>query len=248
MSRVLILLLALVLARSAHSQAWPGEQWPRAMAPVTAPVAALEAYAFKPRSETSREGVRTDALLVVRDGRIIYERYAAPTTASTVHATWSISKSLMASVLGVAFGEGRFTLQDAAADYYHPLDPHRDIRMADLLHWASGLKWQEDYEYAPLNSSVIAMLYTRGRRDMAAYAAARGSFAGPGEVFRYSSGDSNLLAAILRNMVGAHDYPEYPWKALFEPLGIHHAVWETDASGNFVASSYAYLTAPGPAP
>lgn len=243
MSRVVMLLLVLCLARTAHSQAWPGEQWPRALAPASGPVAALEAYAFGPRDEASHQGVRTDALLVVHDGRIVYERYAAPTTADTVHGTWSISKSLMASVLGVAFGEGRFNLQDAAADYYHPLDPHRAIRMADLLHWASGLKWQEGYEYAPLNSSVIAMLYTRGRRDMAAYAAARGSFAEPGEVFRYSSGDSNLLAAILRNMVGAHDYPEYPWKALFEPLGIHHAVWETDASGTFVASSYAYLTA-----
>lgn len=243
MSRVVLLLLALLLARTACSQAWPGEQWAREPALRSAPIAALEAYAFAPRNDDTRNGVRTDALLVVRDGRIVYERYAAPSTADTVHSTWSISKSLMASVLGVAFGEGRFNLQDAAADYYHPLDPHRDIRLADLLHWASGLKWQEDYEYAPLNSSVIAMLYTRGRRDMAAYAAARGSFARPGEVFRYSSGDSNLLSAILRNMVGAHDYPYYPWKALFEPLGIHHAVWETDASGTFVASSYAYLTA-----
>ena len=38
-------------------------------------------------------------------------------------------------------------------------------------------------------------------------------------------------------------YADYPWTALFEPLGIRHAVWETDATGTFVASSYAYLTA-----
>jgi CubicO group peptidase (beta-lactamase class C family) len=118
-----------------------------------------------------------------------------------------------------------------------------DLTLADLFHWASGLDWQEDYEYAPLHSSVVAMLYTRGRRDMAAFTAQHERYSPPGQSFRYSSGDSNLLAAALKNIVGPARYPDYPWTALFEPLGIRHAVWETDASGTFVGSSYAYLTA-----
>jgi CubicO group peptidase (beta-lactamase class C family) len=117
------------------------------------------------------------------------------------------------------------------------------MTMADLLHWASGLDWQEDYEYAPLKSSVVAMLYTRGHPDMAAFTADHGEYAKPGQAFRYSSGDSNLLAAALKTIVGPSRYPDYPWTALFEPLGIRHAVWESDATGTFVASSYAYLTA-----
>jgi CubicO group peptidase (beta-lactamase class C family) len=120
---------------------------------------------------------------------------------------------------------------------------HPAITIADLLHWASGLDWQEDYEYAPLKSSVVAMLYTRGHRDMAAFTANHPAYAAPGQAFRYSSGDSNLLSAALKTIVGPQRYPDYPWTALFEPLGIRHAVWETDASGTFVASSYAYLTA-----
>jgi CubicO group peptidase (beta-lactamase class C family) len=123
------------------------------------------------------------------------------------------------------------------------LAKHPAIKIADLLHWASGLDWQEDYEYAPLKSSVVAMLYTRGHRDMAAFTANHDTYAEPGQAFRYSSGDSNLLAAALKTIVGPQRYPDYPWTALFEPLGIRHAVWETDASGTFVASSYAYLTA-----
>jgi CubicO group peptidase (beta-lactamase class C family) len=117
------------------------------------------------------------------------------------------------------------------------------MTLADLFHWASGLDWQEDYEYAPLNSSVVAMLYTRGRHDMAEFTAAHGSFSPPGQAFRYSSGDSNLLAAALKNIVGPAGYADYPWTALFDPLGIRQATWETDASGTFVGSSYAYLTA-----
>lgn len=115
--------------------------------------------------------------------------------------------------------------------------------MADLLHWASGTDWQEDYEYAPLKSSVVAMLYTRGREDMAAYTAARDTVASPGQRFLYSSGDSNLLAAALRGMLDASQYPDYPRHALFTPLGIDSAVWERDRAGTYVGSSYLYLSA-----
>ncbi|HEX4552306.1 serine hydrolase [Pseudomonas sp.] len=236
-------LFLLLISFTVQAGQWPGEQWPTRAKINGAAVEALETYAFPPRDDTTRQGIRTDALLIIRDGQVIYERYAGPTRAETPHLTWSISKSLMATVLGVAYGEGLFKLDDPVAKFYPVLEKHPAIKMADLLHWATGLDWQEDYEYAPLKSSVVAMLYTRGYRDMAAFTADHDAYAAPGQAFRYSSGDSNLLAAALKNMVGPKRYPDYPWTALFEPLGIQHAVWETDAGGTFVASSYAYLTA-----
>ncbi|MEX3775954.1 serine hydrolase domain-containing protein [Pseudomonas sp. MYb118] len=237
------LLFLLLLGLTAQAETWPGEQWPTTPAAPGPALQALETYAFPPRDDASRQGIRTDALLVIRDGQLIYERYAGPTKADTPHLTWSISKSLMATVLGVAYGEGRFKLEDPAAKFYSPLARHPKLTLADLLHWASGLDWQEDYEYAPLKSSVVAMLYTRGHQDMARFTAGHDAYAPPGQAFRYSSGDSNLLAAALKTIVGPARYADYPWTALFEPLGIRHAVWETDTTGTFVASSYAYLTA-----
>lgn len=239
----ILLLVLLFMLAPARAENWPGTQWSKGPDTTGPALEALEAYAFAPRNDATRLGVRTDALLVIRDGQLIYERYAGPTTVDTPHLTWSISKSLLAAVLGVAYGEGRFRLQDQAATYLPALRQHPDIRMADLLHWASGLDWQEDYEYAPLKSSVVAMLYTRGHNDMAAFTAGHPAFSAPGQVFRYSSGDSNLLSAALKGMLGPQRYADYPWQALFEPLGIGHAVWESDASGTFVGSSYAYLTA-----
>lgn len=238
-----LLLFLLLISFTARAEQWPGEQWSTAPKITGPAVEALETFAFPPRDDSTRQGIRTDALLIIRDGQIIYERYAGPTTAQTAHLTWSISKSLMAAVLGVAYGENRFKLEDPAAQFYPPLANHSGIKITDLLHWASGIDWQEDYEYAPLKSSVVAMLYTRGHRDMAAFAADHPTYAEPGQAFRYSSGDSNLLAAALKGMLGPQRYADYPWTALFEPLGIRHSVWETDASGTFVASSYAYLTA-----
>ncbi|SEM36974.1 CubicO group peptidase, beta-lactamase class C family [Pseudomonas sp. ok272] len=243
MFKRLSLLLICLLSLPALAEHWPAEQWAQGPAISGPAVQALEAYAFPPRDDASRQGIRTDALLVIRDGQVIYEHYAAPTTADTPHLTWSVSKSVMAAVLGVAYGEGLFKLEDPAARFYPPLQGHPAITQADLLHWASGLDWQEDYEYAPLNSSVVAMLYTRGHADMAAFIAGHGAFSAPGSSFRYSSGDSTLLAATLKAMVGPQRYPDYPWRALFEPLGIRSATWETDATGTFVASSYAYMTA-----
>lgn len=232
-----------LLAGTAHAENWPQPDWQVQAAAQTPALAELERYAFPERDDAQRTGIRTDALLVVRDGRIVYERYAEPTTAQTAHLSWSMAKSVFATVLGVAYGEGRFRLDAAAAQYYPAMAEHPQIKMGHLLNWASGLDWQEDYEYAPLKSSVVAMLYTRGRGDMAAFAAAHAADAAPGTRFRYSSGDSNVLAATLRGMLGQQAYADYPWTALFEPLGITSAAWERDASGTFIASSYAYMTA-----
>lgn len=241
--RRLTLAATLCVSALAQAETWPAAEWATHLAPASPAIAALEAYAFVPRDDDSRDGVRTDALLVIRDGEVIYERYAGPTTASTPHLAWSMSKSLLAATMGVAYGEGRFKLSDSAANYYPGLAAHPQIKIGHLLNWASGLDSQESYEVAPLKSSVVAMLYTRGRLDMPAFAADFALASTPGSTFRYSSGDSNLLSAALRGMLGDAAYANYPWTALFAPLGITSAVWETDFSGNFVSSSYAYMTA-----
>ncbi|WP_348751461.1 serine hydrolase domain-containing protein [Pseudomonas rhodesiae] len=243
MVKGLLCAVLLLITVTGRAETWPDQEWAKGT-PLTGPaLEALDAYAFAPRDDATRQGIRTDALLVIRDGKVIYERYAAPTSASTPHLTWSVSKSLMACVLGVAYGDNRFKLSDPVARFYPPMKQHPTVTMADLLHWASGLDWQEDYEFAPLKSSVVAMLYTRGRADMAEFAANSDTLSAPGRTFRYSSGDSNLLSAALKGMLGHKAYMSYPWDALFTPLGIRNATWETDADETFVASSYAYLTA-----
>ncbi|MBM7119380.1 serine hydrolase domain-containing protein [Archangium primigenium] len=236
-------LLALVAPLAAGAEEWPGTDWPRGE--IAAPAEALrafEAYAFPPRDDAQSKGVRTDSVVVIVDGHLVYERYAGENRPETPHLTWSISKSVMATVLGVAFREGHFQPDDAVARHYPPFARHPDIHLRHLLHWASGLDWSEGYEASPLKSSVIAMLYTRGRDDMAVYTASRPAVVPPGTRHVYSSGDSNVLSASLKSMVG-EAYADYPWTAVFEPLGITSAVWERDASGTYVGSSYAYMTA-----
>lgn len=106
---------------------------------------------------------------------------------------------------------------------------------------SSGLFWDEGYESSPLKSLVIAMLYTRGRRDMGRFAAEQEVVHPPGQRFYYSSGTSNLLSLALRHALGDERYQTYFWDELYNILGMRHVTMERDMSGTFVASSYMYL-------
>ena len=141
--RALALATCLLSGHAHGAETWPDPDWPHGATPSGAAVEAFESYAFPKRDDDTRQGVRTDAVVVIRDGQLIYERYAGPTSAQTPHLAWSMSKSVMASVLGVAFGAGKFQLDDPVAQHYPAFADHPDIRMRDLLHWASGLAWQE---------------------------------------------------------------------------------------------------------
>ncbi len=186
--------LLLTCSLAALGEDWPDADWPRAPQPTGPALEAFERYAFPRRDDVRRKGVRTDAVVVVRDGRLVYERYAGPSRAETPHLTWSVSKSLLATLLGIAQGERRVVAGDRIVELEAPLARHPEVTLRHLLNWSSGLDWQEDYEFAPLKSSVVAMLYTRGRDDMAGFVASTPVARQPGRRFRYSSGDSNVLA------------------------------------------------------
>jgi CubicO group peptidase (beta-lactamase class C family) len=119
---------------------------------------------------------------------------------------------------------------------------HDQILITDLMRMSSGIHWVETYEASPIFSSVTAMLYTRGSADMAAFTASRPIAFPPGSHWLYSSGDSNVLSAALKAPLGDR-YEDYPWTAILEPLGMDTAVYERDAAGTFVASSYLYASA-----
>jgi len=183
---------------------------------------------------------RTRAMLVVQDGRIVAERYAPGFGEMTRFSGWSMTKSVLGGLVGVLVGEGRLSLRDVELmPAWRRPDPRASIALEDLLRMRSGLEFSE--EYADLTSDVIEMLFNQD--DAAAYAASRPLIAVPGTEWSYSSGTTNILSAIVRRRVGDADYPSWPRRALFAPLGMHSALMEPDASGTFVASSFMLATA-----
>lgn len=234
---------------------FPGETWERAT-PAEAGLneAALDAlldYLFASNGdEVNRLGQRTNAFVLVKGGKIVVERYGRGTTADTPLLTWSVSKSFTNAIVGAAVQRGDLDIGLPAAHYLSALDhgKHADILVKHLLTMSSGLAWNETYEASPFTSTALAMLYGSGHADMAAYVARKGLDATPGQRWRYSSGDTNLLVATLRAALAERGQTEqgwadWPWQSLFDPIGLKHATWERDAAGNFVGSSYLYAPA-----
>ncbi len=194
----------------------------------------------------NRKGFRTDAVLVVKSGQTIFEKYGRGHTPTTRHITWSVSKTVMSLLYGVAINDGLIKLDDSICKIAPlPRKEYCDIKYEHLLSFSSGIKWTEDYERSkkPLKSSVLAMLYGEGRKDMAGFVALHPLEHKPGEVWRYSSGDSVLAAERLSQIYKTLDLNMVFQQKLFKPLGILNAIFETDLKGTPVAASYFYATA-----
>jgi CubicO group peptidase (beta-lactamase class C family) len=66
----------------------------------------------------------------------------------------------------------------------------------------------------------------------------------PGSEWKYSSGTTNILSGIMRTLIGGEEsYLEFPYREIFNKIGISSMILETDAAGNFVGSSYSNATA-----
>ncbi len=89
LSRRALAALALVFALPALAEDWPDTDWPRAQQPAGPALEAFERYAFGRRDDVRRKGIRTDAVVVIRDGRLVYERYAGPSRAETRSSRWA---------------------------------------------------------------------------------------------------------------------------------------------------------------
>jgi CubicO group peptidase (beta-lactamase class C family) len=103
----------------------------------------------------------------------------------------------------------------------------------------SGLGFDEGM--ASPRSDVVRMLFGAG--DTAAFALEKELAFAPGTTWQYASGPTNILARVIRNVLGDDaSYLAFPRRALFGPLGMSSAVLETDAAGTFIGSSYMYAT------
>jgi CubicO group peptidase (beta-lactamase class C family) len=185
---------------------------------------------------------RTRALVIVRSGRIVAERYAPGFTPAMPLIGWSIGKGVMNALIGLRLKDGKLALTDTALmpEWRGKDDPRRAITLDELMRMTSGLAFDESY--GDTESDVVRMLFVAG--DKASFAADKPLLFPPGKHWAYSSGTTVILAGVLRETFGEErDYLRYPNTRLFEPLGMRSAVLEPDASGTFVASSFLYATA-----
>jgi CubicO group peptidase (beta-lactamase class C family) len=180
-------------------------------------------------------GLGARAIVVVDHGRIVAERYAPGFTAGTPLLGWSMTKTVMAGVIGMLVKDGKLKLDQAG--FWPGTDGRERIRLSDLLAMSSGLQWNEAYGAV---SDVTSMLYLQP--DMAAFARAQPLAHPVGEAWSYSSGTALILSGIAEESAG-EDLAEFIKARLFGPLGVTSATIEQDEHGTLVGSSYMYATA-----
>jgi CubicO group peptidase (beta-lactamase class C family) len=184
---------------------------------------------------------RTRAVVIVHKGQIVAERYAAGIGPDTPLIGWSMTKSVINALAGILVKEGRLSTDGPVPmpEWQKPGDPRGRITLDELLRMSSGLRFDENMS-DPL-ADVMQMLLSTA--DMSTYAATKELDATPGMKWQYSSGTSNIIARIIRNVLADDlEYWAYPRRALFDRLGMTGAVMETDAAGTFVGSSFMYAT------
>lgn len=198
---------------------------------------AVVAAAFTPAFRSDK----TTAVIVLKDGRIIAERYRDGWTAHTPQRTWSVAKSLTATLVGRAVQLGLVDVNTPAPvpGWQAPGDPRAAITWNQLLRMNSGL-WTD----GPGNRTDESYL---GGAMVTQTAATMPLEHPPGSHFNYSNNDimlaAHALSTVLRQRENGNSALAFPFTELLWKLGMTRTTPETDWRGDFILSSQVWMTA-----
>ena len=187
---------------------------------------------------TYGEGTETTAILIVRDGAIIAEEYRDGFDADTPQRTWSVAKSIAATIIGVAAHKGLIDVDEPAGleAWDRPGDPRAAIAVDDLLRMSSGLT------SATAGNRTDDVYFGGGR--IIDHAVTNRLVAAPGGVWRYANNDTmTAMRALRERMRGDNRYWRFPFEAVLHRIGMTRTFLETDWNGDFVLSSQVWTTA-----
>lgn len=187
---------------------------------------------------TYGEGTETTALLVVQDGHIVGERYRTGYNIHRPQRTWSVAKSIAATVIGRAVHQDIVDLDEPAPvpAWQTPGDPRAAIDWHHLLHMSSGL-------WSPFAGNRTDDVYFGGQLVTDSIPALPLE-AVPGTRWRYANNDTLLAVRALRFALGDGDRAlAYPFTELLWRIGMTRTTPETDWQGNFILSSQVWTTA-----
>ena len=164
-----------------------------------------------------------DSVVVVHNDRIVAERYYSPYKKDTPHEVYSITKSVVSALIGIAIQEGYInSVNDPVLDFFlgrtfeNDDARKRSMTLEHLLTMSSGLEWDWD--------EMVSS------RDWVQYVLDQPMYIEPGTEFLFSSGNAHVLSAIIQEASGLNTH-EFAQQHLFDPLGITETDWQKDIDG-----------------
>ena len=167
-----------------------------------------------------------NSVVVAYKGHIVYEKYMESAKQNENNTNWSLTKSFVSALVGIAIDEGLIKLDDKVLDYFtdYEIDNIDEMKQAmtihDVLTMQSGLKWNDDNSNRSLRNEenpVQVLLSSPMECE-------------PGTQFSYNTASSSILTAIIQKVTGMTAY-EYAKEKLFDPIGIYSATWQADQQG-----------------
>jgi CubicO group peptidase (beta-lactamase class C family) len=204
---------------------WPTDGW-RMSTPETQ---GMDSQKLAQMLEAVRQQhLNLHSLLVFRNGYIVSETYFPPYQQITPHELFSVTKSFISTLVGIALDKGYIDRLDQRVLDFFPgktfanLDAQKQaMTLEDVLTMRTGLDWQEgDPAYMALYRSP----------DWVSFMLDKPMVAAPGSRFNYCTGCSHLLSAILQKATGTNPRL-FAEENLFQPLGISRPTWDTNADG-----------------
>jgi CubicO group peptidase (beta-lactamase class C family) len=183
----------------------------------------------------------TNALLVVQHGQLVYETYPQGATRDTVFPSYSVAKSILSDLVGVALREGKITSLKDPVRQYLPALPFEfgELTIEDLIHMRSGIHVDEKYDSV---FSQIAYMYITS--DLKRFVRKLGSTQfTPEQGFVYRSIDYLLLGMVLSAATG-DSLSHYLQTRLWQPMGAQYAAsWSIDSKAGAVEKSFCCINA-----
>jgi len=184
---------------------------------------------------------QTTGLLVLQDGALVHEEYRLGADPDSRFTSWSLAKSFVATLVGIALKEGSIrSLDDKVADYVpeYAGSAWAGVSIRDLLRMASGIEFDERYhaQFSDIQrvfhkTFVLGMGIDEAVRDYPAAAAEQPA----GSHFHYISINTQVLANVLRHATGK-TLVDYAREKLWQPLGMQDsALWNVDNAGTEIA-------------
>ncbi|WP_078084384.1 serine hydrolase domain-containing protein [Microbulbifer mangrovi] len=182
----------------------------------------FEGRTYKPEEFLDR--TYTNAMLVMKNGKIVYENYLNNSKADTHFMGWSMTKSLTSLLVGIALEEGRIrSLDDDITDYLPELKSgaYKGVTIRQVLQMRSGVDYEESYDFDSPGIAARNHIQALVKNVVRFVDAARDIERAhpPGKVFQYKTIDTAVLGLLVERVSDGSTLASYLANRLWEPLG-----------------------------
>ncbi|WP_293905521.1 serine hydrolase [Phenylobacterium sp.] len=182
------------------------------------------------------QAYNVSGVLVLKDGKILLERYAMGRKPTDRWTSFSVAKSVTSTLVGAAIADGKIkSINAPVTDYIPELkgSGYDGVTVRQLLMMSSGVRWNEDYTDPKADVAVAGTEVTEpGVNPMVSYMRKLPRANPPGTKFHYNTGETDLVGILVSNAVGK-SVSEYASETLWKPYGMEaDAIWVTDLGGH----------------